>query len=83
MTLRSHSLDALGILLVLLAFVWCGYDASQHAGRVAGLTVVGALAVATAGGFIISKTKTLALYDFVFAQLKRALTLKVGSDADA
>lgn len=83
MTLRSLASDIFGVLLVFAAFAWSGFDASQHAGRVAGLTVVGTLALATAGGFLISKSKTIAMFDFVFAQLKRVVTLKVGSDSDA
>lgn len=83
MTFRSLASDIFGALLVLAAFVWCGFDAAQHAGRVAGLTMAGALALATAGGWLVSKSKTLAMFDFVFTQLKRALTLKAGSDADA
>lgn len=83
MTFRSLASDLFGSLLICVAFAWCGFDASQHAGRVAGITVVGALALAAAGGWLVSKSKTLAMFDFVFTQLKRVVTLRVGSGDDA
>lgn len=86
MILRALASETFGVLLILAAFAWSGFDASQHAGRVAGVTVVGALVIAAAGGWLISKTKTLALLDFLFEQAKRLGSLKlpsVGSGPDA
>lgn len=80
------SLDLLGAVLVGAAFAWAGYDASQHGGRVASTTLFGALAVASTGGFLISKHKTLELLDFLFGQARRFLTIKfppAGSGDDA
>lgn len=86
MTTSSFFSDAFGVLLVLVAFAWLGFDAAQHAGRVALLTGAGALALAAAGGWLISKTKTLALLNFLFDQAKRIASIKlpsVGSGPDA
>ena len=88
MTIGSFFDDALGAVFILAAFGWCGFDIAQHGGRVGGITAIGGLVLASAGGWLISKTKTLALLDFIFTQAKRAVGIKLpiptdGSDSDA
>lgn len=86
MTFRSFASDLCGVLLVFAAFAWIGFDASQHAGRIALVTGVGALGTAATGGWLISKSKTLALFDFLFEQAKRLGSIKLpsaGSGSDA
>lgn len=77
--LVTFALDIVGALLVGAAFAWAGFDASQHAGRVATTTLFGVLVVGTTGGFLISKHKTIELLDFLFEQARRFLALKLPS----
>ena len=83
---RDIIANIIGCLLVLVAFAWSGFDASQHAGRVASVTAIGALVLGATGGWLISKTKTLAILNFLFEQAKRLGSIKfpsVGSGPDA
>lgn len=75
--LQTFALDIVGALCVGAAFAWAGFDAAQHAGRVATTTLFGALVIATLGGFLISKHKTVELLDFLFEQARRFVTIKI------
>jgi hypothetical protein len=81
-TLRSLASDIFGVVLVALGFAWGGFDAYSHGGRVSTVTLVGALILAATGGWLVSKTKTLALIDFLFTQAKRAVGIKIPLPTD-
>lgn len=81
MTIRGFLSDLIGVVLIVLACAWSGFDAANHAGRVSMTTLAGALALAALGGWLISKTKTLAALDFLFTQAKRLVGLKLPIDS--
>lgn len=66
MTVRSFLSTIVGAVMVALGFAWALFDAYNHQGRAGMSTLVIALAVTSAGGFLISKTKTRELFRFVF-----------------
>ena len=85
-TVQAFAVDILGSVMILGGFVWAGFDASQHAGRVAMSTLIAALVLASAGGVLISKHRMAELFDFLFTQAGRARGLQVptaGSGDDA
>lgn len=84
MTARNLVADIVGVILLVLAVAWAAFDAVQHAGRVGPTTLIGAMALCTIGGWLVSMTKTLAILNFLFTQAKRFATLKfpsAGSDS--
>lgn len=81
--LETFAITVAGILMILAAFAWAGFDAYSHAGRVGPTTLFGALVVGSAGGVLVSKHKMAELYEFLFVQATRARAIKfpsAGSD---
>jgi hypothetical protein len=77
---QTFAMTLVGVLMILAAFAWAGYDVSQHAGRASVVTLFGALAIGSAGGVLVSKTKMAELYGFLFAQASRARDFKFPKD---
>lgn len=77
---QSFAVDILGSVMIAGGFVWAGFDASQHGGRVAMSTLLATLVLASAGGVLISKHKMAELADFIFTQAGRARGLHLPVD---